>query len=108
MGNRKHKDSKFSIWGEQGNKQIYFSGTREHVSPPPERASCMYRLLILSKYVPQTTQEGNIFGCIFAGSLRVTVDLKLCLLIDKLNRRNDLIKGSVNTFPQSSGYSRNI
>ena len=53
----------FFISGEQGNR----SGNRY---PLPERASCMYRLLILSKYVPQTTKEGNIFGCIFAGSVR--------------------------------------
>ena len=52
LGNR--GTSKF-ISGEQGNI----------VPPPPGRASCMYRLLIISKYVPQTTKEGNIFGCIF-------------------------------------------
>ena len=35
LGYREHKENKFSILGEHGNKPIYFRGTRE----PPRRAS---------------------------------------------------------------------
>ena len=35
MGNREHRKTNFSIFGEQGNKPIYFRGTREQVTPPP-------------------------------------------------------------------------
>ena len=34
LGNREHR-KQFSIFGEQGNKPIYFSRTREQVHPPP-------------------------------------------------------------------------
>ena len=41
-------ENKFSIMGEQGNKPIYFRGTREQVPPPPRRASL---ITILAEYI---------------------------------------------------------
>ena len=38
LGNREHKETNFRLFWEQGNKPIYFRGTREQV-PPFGRAS---------------------------------------------------------------------
>ena len=38
LGDREHKKTNFSIFGEQGDKPIYFKGTRY----PPGRASLSY------------------------------------------------------------------
>ena len=35
LGNREHKKTNYSFFGEQGNKPIYFRGTREQVTPSP-------------------------------------------------------------------------
>ena len=49
LGNMEHKKTFFFIWGENGNKPIYFRGTG---TPSPWRASEMHSCYIVLKRAP--------------------------------------------------------
>ena len=49
LGNREHKKTIFSIFGEQGNEPIYYRGTREQVPPWEGLSIASYKPIWLVK-----------------------------------------------------------
>ena len=47
LRNREHEKTNVQFLGEQGNKPIYFRGTREQVPPPPGMASNLCDTLMI-------------------------------------------------------------